>query len=129
MNIVEPAGPNVVTVEVFEVSISEAQVIEALNAVLEPELRKPITELDMVRRIEIKGNDVGVVLVAKIEDDPVANDLAMAVRAAVASIGASRCDVHIEWMTDDERALLRARPTSGACRPRSRSRPSTMEKS
>ncbi len=80
MNTVEPAGPNVVTVEVFKVSISEAQVVEALNGVLEPELRKPITELDMVRRIEIKGSDVGVVLVAKIEDDPVAGDLANAVR-------------------------------------------------
>jgi ATP-binding protein involved in chromosome partitioning len=98
-----------VTVEVFAVPISEAQVVEVLTKVLEPELRKPITELDMVRRIEVKGNDVGVVLVAKIEDDPVANDLAMAVRAAVASIGASRCDVHVEWMSDDQRALLRAR--------------------
>jgi ATP-binding protein involved in chromosome partitioning len=90
-------------------SVTEASVIAALANVLEPEIRKPITELDMVRSIQIEGNNVGIVIAAKGEDDPVATEIANRVKAAVAGIGASRCDIHVTWMSDEERAVLRER--------------------
>jgi ATP-binding protein involved in chromosome partitioning len=91
------------------VTVTEAQVLEALSTVLEPEIRLPITQLDMVRSVEVRGNDVRVVLAAKSEEDPTAEEMAVRVRAAAAGAGAARCDVHVTWMSDDERALLRAR--------------------
>ena len=89
--------------------LSETEVLNALATVREPELRLDIVGLDMVRSVTVKGNDVGVVLVGKVKDDPTIDELVGRVRSAVAGIGASRCDVHVEWMTDDDRALLRAR--------------------
>jgi ATP-binding protein involved in chromosome partitioning len=91
------------------VPVSESIVLDALATVAEPEIGLPITELDMVRSIEVKGDNVGIVLAGKVEDDPTAEDLAHLVRAAVAGTGAARCDVHVTWMSDEERALLRTR--------------------
>ena len=34
------------------------EILEALGRVIDPELRKPVTELNMVRAIEIDGADV-----------------------------------------------------------------------
>ena len=38
------------------------QIIEALGFVIDPELRRPVTELDMVRGVEIAGGDVTVTI-------------------------------------------------------------------
>jgi ATP-binding protein involved in chromosome partitioning len=89
--------------------VSEQQVLDALSKVDEPEIRRSITSLDMVRSVTITGNDVRVTIAAKTEDDPVASELAESVRAALSGLGAARADVHVTWMTDDDRALLRAR--------------------
>jgi ATP-binding protein involved in chromosome partitioning len=94
-------------------SVTEASIIAALANVLEPEIRKPITELDMVRSIQVEGSNVGIVLAVKGEDDPVAQDIANKVKAAAAGVGASRCDIHVTWMTDEERSILRARLQAG----------------
>jgi ATP-binding protein involved in chromosome partitioning len=77
--------------------------------VLEPEIRLPLTALDMVRSVTVNGDDVRIVLAAKVDDDPVAEEMANAVRTVVAGTGAARCDVHVTWMSNDDRALLRAR--------------------
>ncbi len=90
-------------------AITEQQILEALAAVDEPEIRKPITTLDMVREITVNKGDVRVTIAAKSENDPVATELAERVRRAIAGAGASRADVHIAWMTDEDRAILRAR--------------------
>lgn len=89
--------------------VTEAEVLAALANVNDPELRRDIVSLDMVRSVMVRGNDVAVVLVAKVEDDPVTGDIVQDIRRQVAGTGASRCDVHVEWMSDDDRALLRAR--------------------
>ena len=39
------------------------QIVEALSRVIDPELRRPVTELDMVRGIEIDGGDVRLTIV------------------------------------------------------------------
>ena len=90
-------------------AVTESQILEALAAVDEPEIRKSITALDMVRSVTVTGNDVRVTIAAKSEDDPTAEELANRVRAAIAGTGAARADVHVVWMTDEDRALLRGR--------------------
>ena len=37
-------------------------ILKALERVIDPELRKPVTELDMVRSVEIDGPDVAVTI-------------------------------------------------------------------
>ena len=37
-------------------------IMKALERVIDPELRKPVTELDMVRGVEIDGGDVRVTI-------------------------------------------------------------------
>ena len=49
--------------------LSEVEVLNALATVREPELRLDIVGLDMVRSVTVKGNDVGVVLVGKVEKE------------------------------------------------------------
>ena len=36
--------------------------MQALEGVIDPELRRPVTELDMVRDVEIDGGDVRVTI-------------------------------------------------------------------
>ena len=90
-------------------SVTESTVIAALATVLEPEIKRPITELDMVRSVKVEGNNVGIVLAAKAQDDPTASGLANRVKAVIAGMGAARCDIHVTWMSDEERAMLRER--------------------
>ena len=90
----------------------EAAIVEALKNVKEPELRRSIIELDMVRSVDVDGTHARVVLACKSEDDPVAGALAELVRAATANAGAARGDVHVTWMNEDERSLLKARLTA-----------------
>ena len=45
----------------------------ALANVIDPELRKPVTELDMVRAIEIDGGDVAVTIALTVAGCPLRN--------------------------------------------------------
>jgi ATP-binding protein involved in chromosome partitioning len=90
----------------------ETAIVEALRNVQEPEIRRGLVDLDMVRSVEVDGTHAKVVIACKTEDDPVAPALAELVRVATANAGASRGDVHVTWMTDDEKSLLRARLTA-----------------
>ena len=90
----------------------EAAIIDALRHVQEPEIGRNIVELDMVRSVDVDGTHARVVIACKAEDDPIAGELAELVRAATANAGAARGDVHVTWMSEGERALLRARLTA-----------------
>ena len=45
-------------------------IMKALEGVIDPELRKPVTELDMVRGVEIEGGDVRVTIALTIAGCP-----------------------------------------------------------
>ncbi|MDX6507501.1 MAG: ATP-binding protein involved in chromosome partitioning, partial [Gaiellaceae bacterium] len=45
-------------------------ILEALGRVIDPELRRPVTELDMVRSVEISGGDVVVTIALTIAGCP-----------------------------------------------------------
>src|SRR5437763_8616036 len=46
------------------------EIMRALEGVIDPELRRPVTELDMVRGIEIEGGDVRVTIALTIAGCP-----------------------------------------------------------
>jgi ATP-binding protein involved in chromosome partitioning len=90
--------------------VSEAQVLEALRPVQDPELHRSIVDLDMVRRIEIGGSQVAVTVALTIAGCPLRAEITNRVTAAVTALdGVDGLDLDFTVMTDDERAALRTK--------------------
>ena len=53
-------------------TVDRDDVLRALERVIDPELRKPVTELDMVRSVEIDGADVAVTIALTVAGCPLA---------------------------------------------------------
>ena len=54
-------------------TVDRDDVLRALERVIDPELRKPVTELDMVRAVEIDGPDVAVTIALTVAGCPLRN--------------------------------------------------------
>ncbi len=90
--------------------VSEAQVLDALRPVQDPELHRSIVELDMVRRIAIDGPRVGVTVALTVAGCPLRNEIQNRVSAAVTALdGVDAFDLDFTVMTDEERAALRTK--------------------
>ena len=88
--------------------VSEAQVLDALRPVEDPELHRSIVDLDMVRRIEVDGGQVAVTVALTIAGCPLRNEITRRVDEAVVALdGVEAVDLDFTVMTDDERATLR----------------------
>jgi ATP-binding protein involved in chromosome partitioning len=94
-------------------------VLEALSKVIDPELRKPVTELDMVRSIEIDGTHVGVTIALTVAGCPLRTSFEDQVRAHVgAAPGVESVTLAFDVMTPEERATLTTK-LRGGVEPRS----------
>lgn len=83
------------------------QVRRAVSAVTDPELRRPIGELDMVRDISVDGDRAQVGIVLTIVGCPAAARIESDVRQAAASVpGIASVDVEVGVMTPTERKAL-----------------------
>jgi ATP-binding protein involved in chromosome partitioning len=87
--------------------IGEADVHEALSAVEDPELHRPITELNMVRGVVIGSDQVRVSIALTVEGCPLKSRIQEDVTSAVRSLGAERVSVDFTTMTDEQRTALR----------------------
>src|SRR5476651_1926645 len=86
---------------------SEAQVLEALRPVEDPEIHRSIVELNMVRGIEIDGGNVKVTVALTVAGCPMRTEIVKRVTEAVAPVeGVAHVDVDLGVMTDEERAAL-----------------------
>jgi ATP-binding protein involved in chromosome partitioning len=82
----------------------------ALGRVLDPEIRRPITDLDMVRAVTVDGGVASVDLVLTIVGCPAADTIERDVRAAVLGVpGITGLDLTVGVMTVPEREALVAR--------------------
>ncbi|MBU3701727.1 MAG: DUF59 domain-containing protein [Acidimicrobiia bacterium] len=89
-------------------SITEAEIIEALRPVEDPELRRSIVDLGMVRGIAIDGSVVVVRIALTVAGCPLRNEIQRRVSEAVIALHCiDRCDLDFTVMTDEERAELR----------------------
>jgi ATP-binding protein involved in chromosome partitioning len=84
------------------------QVTDALRAVIDPELRRSIVDLGMVRSIEIReGGKVEVVVSLTTPGCPIRNHFQQAVAANVAKLdGVTEVGVGFDVLTDDEKGRL-----------------------
>ena len=88
--------------------VTEADVIEALRPVQDPELHRSIVDLDMVRQVAIDGATVDVLIALTVAGCPLRNEIQNRVTTAVAALdGVDRVSLDFTVMTDDERAVLR----------------------
>ena len=86
----------------------------AVSAVADPELRRPIGELDMVRDIEVDGSAAHVGIALTIVGCPAARRIEQDVRDAAASVpGITDVTVDVGVMTPGERKALTERLRAG----------------
>ena len=98
------------------------RVHEALTTVLDPEIRRPITDLDMVRGVEAEQTSDGAVVTVTVAlttagcplKDTITRDVTNAVEALEE---VARAKVSMTVMTDDERTALRTKLRGGIAEP------------
>ncbi len=99
-------------------SIDESQVTAALAAVTDPELRRPLGELGMVGRVQVKRKRVAVEVALPVAHYPQVDELVDRVRRAVGAVGGVD-EVAVEPVVMEEeprarlRMLLRGEPVEG----------------
>ncbi|VEG27204.1 Mrp/NBP35 family ATP-binding protein [Actinomyces howellii] len=94
-------------------------VYEALGKVIDPELRRPITELGMVDSVEVaQDGTVTVGVLLTVAGCPLKDTITADTRAAVGDVeGVTGVEVHLGVMTDEQRAELRTRLRGGSAEP------------
>ena len=89
-------------------AVTEAEVIEALRPVEDPELHRSIVDLGMVKEITITDGHVNVVIALTIAGCPLRAEIDNRVRTAVEVLdGVTTAAPEFTVMNDDERAVVR----------------------
>ncbi|HSH04989.1 MAG TPA: Mrp/NBP35 family ATP-binding protein [Anaerolineae bacterium] len=76
--------------------VSEETVMGALSTVMEPELHRDLVSLNMIRELEIKGNDIQFTIMLTTPACPLKDDIEQDVRAALANVDGIGT-VTIDW--------------------------------
>ena len=84
------------------------KVLNALSNVEDPELHKSITELNMVRNVQIDGTHISLTIVLTIPGCPLKAKIKQDVEAALKDIEATDISIQFGSMTDEERRTLTA---------------------
>jgi ATP-binding protein involved in chromosome partitioning len=93
---------------------SREAVLGALGNVIDPELRKPVTELDMVRDIAIDGGDVSVRIALTVAGCPLRSSFQDQVAKEVGGLeGVDTVRLDFDVMTPDERSALTTKLRGG----------------
>ena len=93
---------------------SHEAILDALSRVIDPELRKPVTELEMVRGIEIDGHRVGITIALTIAGCPLRSSFEDQVAREVGTLdGVEFVQLSFDVMTPDERAALTTKLRGG----------------
>jgi ATP-binding protein involved in chromosome partitioning len=91
------------------------EILAALSRVIDPELRKPVTELDMVRDVRIDGADVAVTIALTVAGCPLRNSFEDQVGREVGSLpGVASVRLEFDVMSPEERAALTQKLRGGA---------------
>jgi ATP-binding protein involved in chromosome partitioning len=91
-------------------TVTEAQVLDVLRPVEDPELHRSIVDLGMVRNIDITGGDVSVLVALTIAGCPLRSEIDRRVSTALRELPeVTGSAIEFTVMTDDERAELRER--------------------
>ena len=96
--------------------VSEDALQQALSTVIDPEIRKPVTELGMVERctVDVAGR-VAVTILLTVSGCPMKDTLTRDTTAALSKVpGVTAVDVTLGVMSDEQRGALRQQLRGGA---------------
>jgi ATP-binding protein involved in chromosome partitioning len=86
------------------------EILKALEQVIDPELKRNVVELDMVREVRVEGGDVTVGIALTIAGCPLRSSFEEQVAKALAPVdGVQRVALEFGVMTPEERGALTAR--------------------
>jgi ATP-binding protein involved in chromosome partitioning len=89
---------------------SREAILKALEQVIDPELKRNVVELDMVRGVRADGGDVTVGIALTVAGCPLRSSFEQQVAQALAPVdGVQRVSLEFGVMTPDERSALTAR--------------------
>ena len=93
-------------------TVSKDAVMQALASVMDPELGRPITDLDMVDSVEIEGNRVSVKVLLTTAGCPLRDTISQNIQGTVSKItGVSQIEVQLGVMSDEQKKALREKLT------------------
>jgi ATP-binding protein involved in chromosome partitioning len=85
-------------------------ILTALARVIDPELGRPVTELDMVRDVRVEGGDVAVTIALTVAGCPLRSSFENQVREAVGGLpGVETVGLAFDVMSPEERQALTAK--------------------
>lgn len=93
--------------------ITEAEVLEALKGVEDPELHRSVVELNMVRNIQVSGNHISVEVILTIAGCPLKAKIQGDITEALKALGAEEVSIRFGSMTPEEREELAAQLRGG----------------
>jgi ATP-binding protein involved in chromosome partitioning len=89
---------------------SREDILKALEQVIDPELKRPVTELDMVRDVVVNASRVSVTIALTVAGCPLRSSFEEQVAKALAPVdGVERVSLEFDVMTPEERSALTAR--------------------
>src|ERR687883_2141300 len=94
--------------------VNRDDVLRALERVIDPELKRPVTELDMVRGVEIDGGDVRVTIALTVAGCPLRDSFQQQVADVLRDVpGVERVALGFDVMTPEERQALTTKLRGG----------------
>jgi ATP-binding protein involved in chromosome partitioning len=95
--------------------LSKEEVLAVLSKVYDPELHRSLTDLKMVRNVQVKGHSVKVTVALTIPDCPLKDQIEAEVYSAIIALPeVEEVDVHMTSMTDLERKAILGEPKEGS---------------
>jgi ATP-binding protein involved in chromosome partitioning len=89
-------------------------ILKALEQVIDPELRQPVTELDMVRDVAVEGGHVSVTIALTVAGCPLRNSFQEQVQQHVGGVdGVVSVSLDFDVMSPEEKAALTSRLRGG----------------
>jgi ATP-binding protein involved in chromosome partitioning len=83
------------------------EIYEAMGRVIDPELRRPVTELDMIRDVRIDGGEVAVTIALTVAGCPLRHSFQEQVEAELAEVaGVESVSLSFDVMSPEEKATL-----------------------
>jgi ATP-binding protein involved in chromosome partitioning len=90
------------------------QITDALAKVIDPELKKPVTELGMVRNVDVEGTHIGVTIALTVPGCPLRHSFEEQVQRELGALsGIETVSTEFDVMSPEEKAALTARLRGG----------------
>ncbi len=88
-------------------------VLKALESVIDPELGRSVTELDMVRDVEVTGRSARLTIVLTVPGCPLRASFEEQVERALSAVGVESIDLSFDVMTPEQKAALTTKLRGG----------------